>query len=379
MEGSYQGVAPESELLIVKLGAAEPDSFPRTTQLMRALTYAVRAALEIGKPLAVNLSFGNTYGSHDGTSLLERFLDNISEIGRTVICTGSGNEGAAAGHVAGTLPGSAAAEKPQKRVEFNVGSYQGSVSVQLWKEYVDRFTVTLVSPSGIRKEIDTAQTGMQTIDIEQTRILIYAGQPSPYSVNQEIYFDFLPLQRYVNSGIWTFELTGVRIVSGYYDFYLPAGTVLNEATRFFTPTPDKTLTIPSTAARVITVGAYDAVYESYADFSGRGYPLQSIAGERKDQGSIKPDIAAPGVAIDTIGPNGTRVQVSGTSFATPFVTGSAALLMEWGIVQDNDPFLYGEKVKAYLRKGARPLRGESVYPNERVGYGALCVAESIPV
>ena len=54
-------------------------------------------------PLVINLSFGNSYGSHDGSSLLERFLDNASEIGRTVICVGSGNEGAARGHFAGNI------------------------------------------------------------------------------------------------------------------------------------------------------------------------------------------------------------------------------------------------------------------------------------
>lgn len=372
-EGRFQGVAPESELIVVKLGSPIPDSFPRTTELMRALTYVVQKAVELGRPVAINLSFGNTYGSHDGTSLLERFIDNVSEIGKAVICAGSGNEGAAGGHVSGNL-----IENRMQRIELNVGSYQGSFSVQLWKEYVDRFRVALISPSGIRNEIDTLRTGMQTLLMEQTQILLYIGEPSPYSVNQEIYFDFLPLSSYVNSGIWTFELTPVQTVSGSYDFYLPSNAALNTDTRFFTPTPDKTLTIPSTSAKVITVGAYDASYEAYADFSGRGYPLQSIAGERINQGSIKPDIAAPGVAINTVAPGGIPVQVSGTSFATPFVTGSAALLMEWGIVRGNDPFLYGEKVKAYFRRGARPLRGEANYPNARSGYGALCVADSLP-
>ena len=60
------------------------------------------------------------------------------------------------------------------------------------------------------------------------------------------------------------------------------------------------------------------------------------------------------------------------------VTGAAALLMEWGIVRENDPYLYGEKVKAYLRKGARRLPSELAYPNPRLGYGALCVADSLP-
>ncbi|MBQ9928137.1 MAG: S8 family serine peptidase [Lachnospiraceae bacterium] len=376
-DGRYQGMAPESELLIVKMGSTQPDSFPRTTQLMRALTYLVNKAVELGKPIAINLSFGNTYGPHDGTSLVERFLDNVAEIGRTVICVGSGNEGAAGGHVSGRAQ-QGLQRGETRRVELNVGNYQSSFNVQLWKEYVDRFQIAVISPSGIRRELDSLQIRTERLMMEETEVLIYVGEPSPYSVNQEIYFDFLPVGSYVNQGVWTFELTPIEIVTGNYDFYLPSGTVLNADTRFFSPVPVKTLTIPSTASKIITVGAYDAAYEAYADFSGRGYPLQSIVGERVNQGSIKPDIAAPGVAINTIGPDGAFVQVSGTSFAAPFATGGAALLLEWGIVRGNDPYLYGEKVKAYFRRGAKPIRGESVYPNERVGYGALCVADSIP-
>lgn len=375
-EGRYRGVAPESELLVVKMGTPAPDSFPKTTELMRAVTYVVNKAVELGKPLAINLSFGNTYGSHDGTSLVERFLDNAAEIGRTVICVGSGNEGAAGGHVAGNF------EMQQgegtKRIELSVGEYQRSFSVQLWKEYVDEFTIVLISPSGEQITLQQGAVGGQSYILEETEILVYQGEPSPYSVSQEIYFDFLPNNTYVNQGIWIFLLRPIRTVVGNYDFYLPSSNVLNAGTRFFTPSPDKTLTIPSTSSKVITVGAYDALLEAYADFSGRGYPLISRTQDRLMSVSVKPDLAAPGVGIQTIGPDDTFVTVSGTSFATPFVTGSAALMMEWGIVQGNDRFLYGEKVKAYLRRGAVPIRGEAQYPNDKVGYGALCVAESLP-
>ena len=300
---------------------------------------------------------------------MERFLDNIAEVGRCVICVGSGNEGAAGGHVEGRGSG---------RIELNVGDYQQAFSVQLWKEYVDRFRLTLVSPSGQRQEIDTLQSGRQKIVMEDVDVLLYIGEPAPYSVNQEIYFDMLPQGSYVSSGIWTFEIEEISTVLGNYDFYLPSNTVLSADTRFFTPVPTKTLTIPSTASKIITVGAYDAIYDAYADFSGRGYVLQRIDEERSGQGTIKPDLVAPGVNITTVDQDGRPVQVSGTSFATPFVTGSAALLMEWGIVKGNDAFLYGEKVKAYLRRGARKIRGENVYPNARVGYGALCVENSLP-
>lgn len=120
------------------------------------------------------------------------------------------------------------------------------------------------------------------------------------------------------------------------------------------------MTIPATARRVIAVGAYDSLVDSYADFSGRGSRMLPY---------LKPDLVAPGVNIVAPVPGGGYRIVTGTSFATPFVSGSAALLMQWGIVNGNDPYLYGEKVKAYLRKGARPLPGYEEYPNEEVGWG----------
>lgn len=382
--GVYAGVAPESELLIVKLGTPGPDSFPRTTELMRALTYVVKKSLELQMPLAVNLSFGNTYGAHNGTSLLERFIDNVSEIGRNVVCVGSGNEGASGGHTGGSVGVVTGAEvlerETQTRVELVVGSYERGLNVQLWKDYVDRYLIRLISPSGEEFSVDTGKPGKQSYLLEQTRILLYNGEPAPYLTSQEIYFDFLPVENgsYVNNGVWTFVLEPINTVTGNYTFYLPSETVRSGQTRFVRPTPDVTLTIPSTASKVITVGAYQTGLEAYADFSGRGYLYQDRLGGRLEGSFIKPDLTAPGVGILAPTREGTYEPVTGTSFAAPFVTGAAALLMQWGIVNGNDPYLYGEKVKAYLRKGAKSLRGEREYPNERVGYGALCVASSFP-
>lgn len=371
---SYQGVAPESELLVVKLGMPGESSFPRTTELMRALVYVVRKAQELSMPLAVNLSFGNTYGAHNGNSLLERFIDNVSEIGRNVICVGAGNEGADGGHVQGRLGGETA------RVELSVGNYERTLNVQLWKNYADQYRITLLSPGGQQAVVPTLSenAGKSTVNMEQTQILIYTGEPTPYATVQEIYFEFVPRGAYITPGIWTFTLEAVTNVTGQYYFYLPSAAVRSQATRFYASSPDVTLTIPSTSARVISVGAYDSVYESYADFSGRGYVYENSATGLTLPGGVKPDLAAPGVNITAPDIRGGFAAMTGTSFATPFVSGAAALLMEWGILRGNDPFLYGEKVKAYLRAGARPLRGESKVPNDRVGYGALCVASSLP-
>ena len=117
------------------------------------------------------------------------------------------------------------------------------------------------------------------------------------------------------------------------------------------------------------MAAYDAITMSYADFSGRGMVNQNVQ---------KPDIAAPGVNVISVQGEGGYAAFTGTSFATPFAAGGGALLMEWGITDKNDLFLYGEKAKAYLRRGAKKLPGFDIWPNNQLGYGTLCVRDSIP-
>ena len=94
-------------------------------------------------PVAVNISFGNTYGSHRGTSLLETYFNDMSSRWKNVICVGSGNEGNRAGHTAENLTG-----VKEQLVELTVASYEPALSIQIWKNYVDRFQIYLTAPDG---------------------------------------------------------------------------------------------------------------------------------------------------------------------------------------------------------------------------------------
>ena len=360
----YRGVAPRSSILVVKLGVPRTDSFPRTTELMQALDYCIRKAMEYSLPVAVNISFGNTYGAHDGTSLLETYITDMANIWKSVICIGTGNEGYAAGHASDSLQ-----EGEKKRIQLAVGEYEGALNLQIWKSYLDDISVSLESPGGRRAGFIQNMPGAQRFTLEQTEILLYYGEPSPYSQSQEIYLEFLPQTEYVDSGIWTLTLEAREIRNGRFHLWLPSAAVLNANTRFLEPEPYITLTIPSTARRTVAVGAYDSRSRTYADFSGRG--------DTRD-GRERPILAAPGVDVVTTVPGGGYAAATGTSFATPFVTGAAALLMQWGITDGNDPFLYGEKAAAYLKKGAQPLPAFRAYPNPQIGWGTLCVRESLP-
>lgn len=393
--GQYRGVAPQSSLLIVKLGISDPDGFPRTTELMRAVDYVLQKAFSWQMPVAINLSFGNNYGSHDGASLLETYLDNVSSYWKSCIVTGTGNEGASRIHTSGTfLPNTSRvivsnttrtsapdisatpATNTSNRlfpvaIPFSVSDYESGLNLQLWKSYSDEIEISLRHPNGTVIGPFQEQLGTYRFTAGMTELLVYYGKPSPYSTSQEIYLDFIPRGNYVDAGLWELTLNPRHINAGSYDLWLPGQSVIGSGTGFLYPTEETTLTIPSTASKVISVGAYNAAFNTYAPFSGRGFTRM--------EHRIKPDLAAPGVNIISAAPGGGYTSKSGTSMAAPFVTGSCALLMEWGILRGNDPYLYGEKTKAYLIRGTKKLPAFTEYPNPYIGWGTLCAADSLPI
>lgn len=418
--GRYVGVAPESSLLIVKLGVAKTNGFPRTTELMAAVDYVLRRAEQYQMPVVVNLSFGNNYGGHDGRSLLETYLNEVSSYWKNVIVAGTGNEGTSRIHTSGrfsmqnetsvflkqigTRSTAASATMPDtmsviarvtreitsaamsevtptasevkseaipatinntvpQDIQLAVGAYETGFSLQIWKSYADDMRVTVIHPNGISSSEIRLEQGIQRIYLEGTELLVYYGTPLPYTVSQEVFLDFIPSGAYVDSGVWIIRLTPGRIVEGSYDMWLPWQGGLSEGTGFLYPTEETTLTIPSTADKVISVAAYDSRYQTLADFSGRGYT--------RNRTEIKPDVAAPGVDIIAAAPGGGYDTRTGTSMAAPYVTGLAARKMQRGIVQGEDPYLYGEKIKAQFHREARPLDVRREYPNPELGWGIL--------
>lgn len=357
------GVAGKADIIAVKLGLSASNSFPRTTQLMSAVDYCVRKGIEYGKPVVINISIGNNYGSHTGSSLLEAYLDDVSGIGMTTICVGSGNEGLGATHKSVLL-----SEDTETEVEITVGMNQPSIDVQIWKDYSDDFDVEIITPAGVNLGRVGKYNYVNRVSTARTEVLGYYSQPKPYTLRQEIYINFIPRQDYIDYGIWKIRFIPQNIIVGRVDMWLPSIVALNSGTGFTIPDENLTYTIPSTAQKVITVGAYDSRTGNIAPFSGRGYTVEAGA-----QVVSKPDLVAPGVNIQI----NEATYVSGTSFATPFVTGAVALLYEWGIERENDIYLYGEKAKAYLIKGARRLPGVFEYPDAKAGWGALCLADSI--
>lgn len=378
-QGLHRGVAFESELLIVKLEEVRNGQrlVSGTARLMEAIDFCIRYAIRQNQPLALNLSYGTSEGAHNGRSLLETYLDTVSGMAKCAICVGTGNYGVGRLHVGGRLDASEITE-----LDLAIEGRERSIELELWKNYPDEFTVELLAPNGERRQFSYGQgeavtaygsaflysAWEQTAQLGGAELELLWSAPNIYQNLSELRISLTAQSELLGEGIWTIRLIPVRIVEGTYDLWILQGTERAES-GFVQPNPYRTLTIPSTADKAISVGAYNFSTFETAPFSGRG--------PAREEGRMKPDLIAPGVNITSCSPGGGYTALSGTSMATPFVTGAAALLLEWGIIRNNDPYLYGEKLREYLLKGATRLPQER-YPNPIQGFGRLCFSESLP-
>lgn len=366
--GRNAGMAPEAGIVVVKLGNPDDRGFPRTTQLMLAVDYSIRYAISVGKPIAINISFGNNYGAHNGESILERYLDEVANQYRTSIIVGVGNEGITSRHASGRLRMGST-----EIIEIIAGDYLRSFNLQIWKNYQDDFDVIVETPFGREIGPFSDLASVLTYTSMDNVVAAYYGMPTPYNPKQEIYISFSSDRDYVTPGIWRIYLRSKRIVSGEYDMWLPVAGSTSAEVSFTRPDIYNTITIPSSGRYVISVAAYDSRNDTHAAFSGRGVDLVNGGVSYTE----KPDISAPGVSINSTSVGGGYGDFTGTSFAAPFVTGAASLLMQYGIVDGNDRYIYGEKLRAMLIRGARPLTSQQFFPSPLIGWGALCVSDSI--
>ena len=363
--GNNQGVAPESSLIVVKLKNETSSVYTDYANLMMAVDFAVRFANSRSLPLSINISYGSNDGSHTGSSLLELFMEQVSLYGKNVICAATGNEGLSRRHA--SLNTISNQNTYDKSIDFTIAPGERSLYLEIWQAFADDFSYELFAPSGLESFVFPAVPGIYAYMIADTTIYLTINNPTPYQPFRQYFLSFSSNTTFITSGTWALHIASIptgKIVDGRLQFWLPSKEATNSATGFLSPSSDMTFTIPSTASSVISVSGYDSSLDVFAPFSGQGF---------SNNRNTKPDLCAPAVNILSTAPGGGYTIRTGTSMAAPFVTGAAALLMQHGIVNGNDPFLYGEKTKAYLWKSARPLPAFSEYPNKKAGWGALCL------
>jgi subtilisin family serine protease len=360
----FYGVAPKSSIAMVKMTREIGGRGAKSTQLMRGIKFLVDRAYELNKPLVINISFSTNDGAHTGNSLLEQYISIVSTVQRVNIVVAAGNEGDRAHHIGGELGES-------QEIRFNVGIDERVLIIQLFKSFLKDINLNLISPSGASSGELRLSNALNRGRIGNTEYFIFNTGPTPFSIDGEIIIVLSGVgEGTISSGIWTMEMTTNANVQGSYDMWLPIAEGLNITTRFLRPSTDNTVGIPGTVPDVITVGSYNFVNSTISSFSGRG---------NAELNPVKPDIVAPGENIESSTPGGGFEPRSGTSMAAPQVAGACGLLMEFGILEGNDPYLYGQRLKYFLLKGANRSRIDVKYPNNSWGYGTLCLAGALRV
>ncbi len=342
------GAAPGASIAAVKLASA------RTTDIMRAVKYLLDQAEERGMPCVVNLSYGTNCGSHQGQTLFESYIDQSAQRGRSVVVCAAGNEGSGAHHFRGLL-----VEGGVTDAEFTISTRREQVYLSLWKNFADEAAFELVLPNG--QTTGPLGEGARFLRFGSIRVSVFYGVPTHYTATQEALF-LLSAPAGELDGLWKLRCYGRKVADGRFDVWLPTIEEVSDRTAFLQPEPNLTITLPATALYPISVGGFRPETETISPFSGRG--------DQDCAGRVLLDLAAPAEAVRSAKSGGGYDTFTGTSMAAPFVSGAAALMMEWGIVQGNDLFLYGQRVKAFLCKGA--LRSPFLdYPNPLWGYGRL--------
>lgn len=369
----FSGAAPQASIAMVKLKPAKQylrdfyliqdgaEAY-QENDIMMGVSYLYFLARKYSMPLVVCIPLGTNMGSHMGMSRLGQYLNQVSLSNGSAVITAAGNETGARHHFRAVMD----ASTDEVTAELRVGEREAGFSMELWAENMGVYTVGFISPTGeVAREISVPLRGENTVSflLEQTQITVYT-QIADVSAGSQFIF-----MRFENpmSGIWRILIRNSLDIRETFHLWLPVRGFITDETYFLRPDPDTTITDPGNARYPITVTAYDHTKNSIYIHASRGYSLS---------GRIKPDLAAPGVNILGASVSGRRLtRMSGTSVSAAHLAGAAAILLNWGVLNANYPYLNTPVLKSIFVRGAQ-RNPALTYPNREFGYGTLNLYEA---
>ena len=369
----FSGAAPRASIAMVKLKPAKQylrefyliqdgaEAY-QENDIMMGVSYLYFLAKKYSMPLVVCIPLGTNMGSHMGMSRLGQYLNQVSLSNGSAVITAAGNETGARHHFQAVMD----ADTDEVTAELRVGEREAGFSMELWAADVGVYTVGFISPTGeVARRISVPLRGENTVSflLEQTRITVYT-QIADVSAGSQFIF-----MRFENpmSGIWRILIRNSLDIRETFHLWLPVRGFISDETYFLRPNPDTIITDPGNAQYPITVTAYDHTRNSIYIHASRGYSRS---------GQIKPDLAAPGVNILGASSSGRRLtRMSGTSVSAAHLAGAAAILLSWGILDGNYPYLNTPVLKSIFIRGAQ-RNPALTYPNREFGYGTLDLYEA---
>lgn len=361
---TFLGVAPEADIIVVANASNGNEGIGTSASTLDAVNYIFQRAQALNRPAVINMSLGDNLGPHDGTSLLERGLDNLLGGAGRAFVKSAGNAGTDGIHAQGTVIAGATVN-----LRFNQPSDDASTNqIDVWYDGADTFRVSVVDPAGnvvgpVNVNAATTFTlpGGNAVRVDHRNNDVFNG-------DKRIFFTFSRgTSTTLTAGNWTIRFVGVTSPSGgRFDAWIQRG---QDIPRFLAPheSSARTISTPGTAREIITAASYvtrGAGVGSLSSFSSLG-PTRD--------GRQAPTLAAPGQAIISARahfatenpPRDPYSQMSGTSMAAPHVTGVIALMLQ------RTPTLTAAQIATKLRNSARSDTFTGPVPNTAWGAGKI--------
>ncbi|ONI45001.1 hypothetical protein AN641_05165 [Candidatus Epulonipiscioides gigas] len=363
---NYVGAAPDSDFIVVKMREASHDLkehfFIKDSvtaysdgAILTALNYLVNKSAELERPLVICVAVGNNFGGHDGTNVIERYIQSLTLVPGLVIVTAAGNEGNSGHHYKGKL-----SQGEKKSVEVNIAEGENGFILSLWTKSIDKMSIGIRTPIGQvveRVPLNPYKKENFKFSLQKSEVTIEYKYPDSNTGGESIKISLKnPIP-----GIWQIDVYGDYIINGTFDMWIPRTGFVEANTRFSEPNLETTVCVPATETYSIVVGGYDEVDKSLYAASGRGPTRQNI---------IKPDLIAPSISVEGPIINGSPLSYTGTSVGASITAGACALLLQWSIIEGNLPTINTRIAKEVLIRGANRQPGID-YPNNIEGYGRL--------
>ncbi|MEG2935421.1 MAG: S8 family peptidase, partial [Clostridium sp.] len=361
---AIRGVAPQCEFAVVKM--VEGVTFKKFNNLgdevvaynsmavFSALSFLKEYAVRRKEPIVILLPVGTTNGNHKGQHILDAYIETITNNVGIIVVSPTGNEGISDGHVSGIVLNSAV----NQDIELLIAKSQRTFYVGVWVDLPNIVGIDVISPSGQSTGIIQAVLNQKQhygFVLEGTRTDIYFDLPERFTGDELIRLYFYD----VTPGLWRIRLNLQRGITAVYNAWMWQKEFVSEGTRFSPSDPYGTITIPADSDYTVAVAGYNQNNTNLLPYSGASLINDYL-------GRI--DFAAGGVNTPTTGLNNTIAVINGTSLSAAVGAGVCALLLEWGIVKGNYPYMYTQSIKTFLRRGTVQRRGD-VYPNQNIGYG----------
>lgn len=364
-EEEFTGIAPNAQLLVVKLRQAdactkgfwfvaeETPAYPEDV-LVAATDFMIAFAQEQGLPMVLYYGVSSSKGDHNGIGRFANYLDLISlQQGRAVVVP-AGNEGNAAHHFRSRSYEGILSQD----VEVQIAEVAEGLYLEFWADAPDLYGIGFVSPNGeVVEKLPTRTSLREVISFIFDPTVIYVIYERVEETTGATLIRIF-MENPVN-GIWKIRIFQEEIYGGRFDLWMPITPFIQGEAVFLRPDPDTTVTEPGNAAQSLTISAYAVETE--------GIYLDSSRGFTRNQ-RIKPDLAAPGVQVRGPIRGGLYTARSGTSVAAALSAGIALLLMEYR------PDYTGVQIKNYLIRGAK--RGAGDYPSTEFGWGKIDLYET---